>query len=91
MRKDNVQYKPLSPGCSVEVQALLPEHAENPVIIGARRRAKPSAGLIVESDELFQVGALVSILLEFKGQPFTYRSRGMVSWVVEGSTSERPY
>ncbi len=91
MQRDNIKYKQLGPGCSVDVQALLPEHAENPIIIGTRRRSKPSAGLIVESEESFQVGALVSILLEFKGQPFTYRSRGMVSWVVDGSNPLRPH
>ncbi len=85
MPKERVRYKTLSPGCAVDVQALPPEHSEGRLVIGGRRRSRPSAGLIVESETVFPVGALIMLDLRFPGQEHTYRSRGMVSWVVQGS------
>ncbi len=90
MPRENVRFKTLSPGCTVEVQPLSSEHAEGQLIMGVRRRSRPSAGLIVESENAFPIGALVLLDLKFPGQLYTYRSRGMVSWVVPGQDPERP-
>ncbi|MCP4676464.1 MAG: GAF domain-containing protein [Deltaproteobacteria bacterium] len=91
MHSENVRFKTLSPGCSVDVQAMSAEHAVDRIILRGRRRARPSAGLIVESEYAFQIGALVLLDLKFPGQVYTYRSRGMVSWVVRGDAARHPH
>ncbi|MDJ0763793.1 MAG: GAF domain-containing protein [Myxococcota bacterium] len=91
MSKDTVQYKTLSPGCFVDVQTLPPDHLENRIIGGDRRRSRPSAGLIVEAETPFPVGGLVLVDLKFPGQSVTYRSQGIVSWVVDNRKTDRPF
>ncbi|MCP4601128.1 MAG: GAF domain-containing protein [Proteobacteria bacterium] len=45
--------------------------------------------MILESETAFSVGSLVLIDLKFPNQVYTYRSHGVVSWVVEGPGKSR--
>ncbi|MCP4599636.1 MAG: hypothetical protein GY847_03700 [Proteobacteria bacterium] len=90
-QKGNVSFKPLSSDSIVEVRTLPPGRSENRLITSSKRRSKPATGFVVDLATTFQVGTLIELDLAFPGQPFTYRARGMVSWISEGVDSNRPH
>jgi Tfp pilus assembly protein PilZ len=91
MGNDNLKFKSLDPGCIVEMRVLTAEHREQRLISSARRDPRPSAGLVVESYDMFATGTMVVLDITFQDQPFSYRSRGMVSWVVPSSDETKPH
>lgn len=69
----------------------MPSPGEERSVQNSRRRGKPSAGLTVQAAVAFPVGTMVVIDLRFPGQSFTYRSRGMVSWVTPSQRSNEQF
>ncbi|MDJ0762335.1 MAG: hypothetical protein QNJ97_05045 [Myxococcota bacterium] len=88
MQIGNIRYKTLDTETLVDVRALPPGRADRRFISSSRRRTKPTAGFIVSLPSTFSIGAVIELDLAFPDQPFTYRARGMVSWVQDGASQD---
>ena len=78
-----IKYRAIGSGCTYVVRPATTGFGDVKTIYGSRRRPAPRAGLIVETPLTLDVGALIELDLVFADQPYTYRSRGFVSWVFE--------
>ncbi len=87
----NVKFKMLGPDCQVEVRPALPDTQEPRVIVISKRASKPSVGLIVETAEDLPVGTMVELTLKFGDNPFSYRPRGLISWIQDGPDAHKPF
>jgi hypothetical protein len=81
---NQIKYRSIGGGCRCVVRPAVTGFGDVKTIYGSRRRPTPRAGLIVETPLALEIGALVELELIFDDQPFTYRSRGFVSWVFQG-------
>ena len=90
MPRDSIKYKSIDPGCVLDIQALSGDFTEERLITSARRHRRPSAGLIVETDQLFFPGTMVLMDIAIEKSAM-FRSRGMVSWSVAGPSPNLPY
>lgn len=84
MQAGSIRYKTVSPGCQVRIAPIDAGSPQERLLAFEQKRRKPSAGLVVDSHDDFEIGSHVILDLKFPGQPFTYRSVGTVSWAVPG-------
>ena len=78
-----VNFKLIGEGCDYTLRPLTSGFGEIKSIAGSKRRVAPSCGLILGSNIVFDIGALVQLDMKFDGQGYSYRAKGIVSWVFD--------
>ncbi len=81
-----VTYKQVGEGCKYTIEPLYSGAGEVMTLSASKRREPARSGLMLETDAHFPLGTLVQLDIKFPGQEYTYRARGIVSWVENNSS-----
>ncbi|MBN2340106.1 MAG: GAF domain-containing protein [Deltaproteobacteria bacterium] len=76
-----VTYKQLGEGCRYTISPMFSGTGDVLTLSGSKRREPVRSGLLVNSDTRYALGTLVQMDIKFPGQNYTYRAKGIVSWV----------
>jgi hypothetical protein len=81
-----VTYKIVGDNCKYSITPLVSNFGEVMTVDGARRRQPANSGLIINSEILYEIGSLLQIDLKFEGDEFSYRGKGIVTWMKKNSS-----
>lgn len=76
-----VTYKQVGEGCKYTIEPLYSGAGEVMTLSASKRREPARSGLMLETDVHFPLGTLVQLDIKFPGQEYTYRAKGIVSWI----------
>ncbi|MBN2526124.1 MAG: GAF domain-containing protein [Deltaproteobacteria bacterium] len=76
-----VTYKQVGEGCKYTIEPMYSGSGEVLTIENSKRREPARSGLMLQTNVRYPLGTLVQMDIKFPGQEYTYRAKGIVSWI----------